>query len=324
MSANKLRFGIIGCGNIARKAFLPALKNSVAAELVAVASRSFEKANSFASLFNCEAVQGYDNLLARNDIDAVYIATPIGTHAEWSIASAQAGKHILCEKTLATNVEETRRILDACEKYEVALFEGFAYQFHPQHVAVREIVEQGQIGKPILFQAWFGFPPLNDNHRYDPELGGGALLDAGTYAVHAARRFFDREPVRTHASLNYKEKRVDIHGSVLLDFGNNQTALLAFGFDNMYRNAYSIWGTRGMITLTRAFAIPPSFSPTIILEQQSYREERILTPFDQFAGEIEMFSAEFFDPDKCRRWRLESLNHALVLEAIRQSAENHN
>jgi predicted dehydrogenase len=165
MDTDKLRFGIIGCADIARKAFLPALKKSTTAELVAVASRSLEKANLFASLFNCEAVHGYDMLLARDDIDAVYIATPIGIHAEWSIASARKGKHILCEKTLAINVDDTRRILDACEKYNVALFEGFAYQFHPQHATVREIVERGKIGKPILFQAWFGFPPLNSSNH---------------------------------------------------------------------------------------------------------------------------------------------------------------
>lgn len=321
MDKNKLRFGIIGCASIARKAFLPALTKSTTADLLAVASRSSKKAKSFASFFDCEAVHGYDALLARDDIDAVYIATPIGTHAEWSIASARAGKHVLCEKTLSINVDETRRILDACEKYNVALFEGFVYQFHPQHAAVREIVEQGRIGEPILFQAWFGFPPLKrSNHRYDPMLGGGALMDAGTYTVHAARHFFNREPVRVQASLNYMDKPVDIHGSVLLDFDNRQTAFLAFGFDNMYRNSYSIWGTKGQITLTRAFAVPSSIFPTIILEQQSYREEQILSPYDQFSGEIEMFSVGFNDPDKRRSWREDSLNHALVLEKIRQSA----
>jgi hypothetical protein len=116
------------------------------------------------------------------------------------------------------------------------------------------------------------------------------------------------------------DKPVDIHGSVLLDFENSQTALLAFGFDNMYQNSYSIWGTKGLVTLTRAFSIPPSFSPTIILEQQGYREERTLAPYDQFSGEIEMFSVGIYDPDRCRRWRIDSLNHAIVLEKIRQSA----
>jgi predicted dehydrogenase len=320
MEADRLRFGVIGCASIARQSFLPALMKSVSADLVAVASRSRKKAKSFSSLFNCEAVHGYDNLLTRKDIDAVYIATPIGIHAEWSIASAQAGKHVLCEKTLATNVDETQLILETCEKYGVAVFEAFAYQFHPQHAAVRKIVEQGQIGETVLFQAWFGFPPINSNHRYDPVLGGGALLDAGAYTVHAARHFYNREPVRIQASLDYGEKLVDIHGSVLLDFGNRQTAFLAFGFDNMYRNSYSIWGTKGMVTLTRAFSIPPILSPTIILEQQSYREERILPTYDQFLGEIEIFSSGYNDSDKCRRWREDSLGQAQTLEAIRQSA----
>ena len=317
---DKVRFGVIGCAGIASKAFLPALKSSAWAEPVMVASLCLEEAQQCADEFGCEAVDGYDDLLARGGVDAIYIATPIGLHAEWAMAAAQAGCHVLCEKSLARDVEETRHILEACELNGVALFEGFTYQFHTQHAAVRAAVDEGRVGEPVLFQAWFGFPPLNDdNFRYVPELGGGALLDAGAYTVHMARRFFGREPVRAHGCLHHGNRRVDIRGSALLDFGAGQTAQLAFGFDNVYRNSYAVWGTKGQVTLSRAFSIPPSFAATLILEQQGYREEQTLKPFDQFAAEIEGFCRGLNNPQTRTAWREDALAQALALEMIRLS-----
>jgi len=316
----KLRFGIIGCGDIACRAFVPALKRSDVAELVAVASRSAEKSKELAYRFDCKAVDGYEALCRRQDIDAVYIATPIGVHRKWSLEAAQAGKHVLCEKTLAIDYNETKEILETCANHDVALLEGFAYQFHPQHSLLRKMILEGRLGDAVLFQAWYGFPPIKSAHRYDPALGGGSLLDAGTYTIHAARRFFGREPVRVEACFDFRDGPVEIHGSMLLDFGNGQNAHLAFGFDNMYRNAYSVWGTNGLVTLTRAFAIPPTFAPTVILERQSYREEHVLAPYNQFLGEIEAFSAGINDPEKRRFWRQDALGQAEVVKAVRESA----
>lgn len=315
----KTRFGIIGCASIARRAFIPALQKSSAAQLVAVASRTRQKANEFAALFDCDAVEGYDTLLAREDIDAVYIATPVGLHAEWALAAARAGKQILCEKTLARNSEETRRVMEMCEASGIAIFEGFAYQFHPQHTMLRRMVEEGQIGRPVLFKAWFGFPPIDSPHRYDPALGGGALLDAGTYTVHAARHFFCREPLRVQAILHHACNLVEIHGSVLLDFGHGQSAHLAFGFDNMYQNTYSIWGTEGVITAKRAFSLPPTFSPVVVTERQNLRKEKYIPPCDYFLEEIEMFVQGSSDPTTRRKWREDALGQAQVLESIRES-----
>ena len=126
--------------------------------------------------------------------------------------------------------------------------------------------------------------------------------------------------MRTEACLHRLGHPVEIHGSVLLDFENGQTAQLAFGFNNMYKNSYSVWGTEGQVTLTRAFSIPPTFSPTVILERQSYREEHVLPPYDQFLGEIETFSAGVNDPERRRSWREDSFAQAQVLRAVRESA----
>jgi predicted dehydrogenase len=316
-----IRFGVLGCGSIAQKAMLPALASSPRARLVAVASRSEEKAKRCAAGFDCEAATDYQDLLQRDDIEAVYIALPVGLHAQWALEAARNRKSVLCEKTLAATLHETRQIISACETASVALMEGFTYQFHPQHRAVRELVAAGGIGDPVLFQSWLGFPPIDSPHRYDPALGGGALLDAGTYTIHGARRFFGTEPEVLSAVLENGDTGVDIYGSVHLKFGERLTAMTAFGFNYMYRNSYAIWGTEGSVTLTRAFSIPAHFAPTMIVERQGCREERTLSPADQFRLEVEAFCDGMEDEAQRRGWAADALDQAIALDRVRSSHE---
>lgn len=314
---DKIRFGVIGCGYIARKAFIPALKKSKYAELVAVASRDKNKAEFFAAEFECDAKRNYESLLSRNDISAVYIATVPSTHEEIILSAAKHGKHILCEKPLTVSYNSAIRIVDYCKKKKIGIFEGFMYQFHSQHQKVRDIVNDGEIGKPILFQAQFGFPPLDkDNYRYRRGLGGGALLDAGSYTIHAARHFFQREPTEVYSVVDCNGREVDTHGSILLNFGNKQTAILSFGFNNYYRNSYSIWGTKGQVTVNRAFSVPDTHKPKIILEKQDYYKEIECESDDHFMKEIEYFCKGVSEEKAIDAWRKEALLQATVLNTV--------
>lgn len=312
-----VNFGIVGCGYIAKKAFIPALKKTNKAKLVAVASRYIEKAMAYAKEFNCDAVQGYKHLISRSDINAIYIATPPAKHEQLALLAAEHGKQILCEKPLAHNLKSVENIISCCQKNDVAILEGFMYQFHPQHQAVRDLVNEGEIGDPILYQAKFGFPLLlKDNFRYKRDLGGGALLDAGSYAVHSARHFFGSEPLGNSSILDNNNNEVDVHGTVLLNFGKGKTALLAFGFSNFYRNTYSIWGSIGQITLNRAFTIPAELEPKIILEKHNLRKEITLPPYDQFVGEIETFCYGINDNIMSSLWLEDAIAQAKVLDSI--------
>jgi len=319
---DSVRFGIIGCGGIARRAFLPAVAALDEVHVMAVASQNIEKARRCASETGCEAEETYDSLLNRSDLDAVYIATPTGMHTEWAVKAAQRGLHVLCEKSLAPSLAEVELIIQAGEKNNVSVLEGFAYQFHSQHSFVRNMVQEGQIGQPVVMQAWFGFPPLDpQNFRYDKNLGGGALLDAGAYTVHIARRFYGREPVQVFSTLDVSSSGVDIHGSVLLDFGLGQTAHLAFGFDNMYKNSYQIWGTEGTLSLSRAFSIPPKLPPVLVLERQDFKEEITLPPSDQFVAEINHFCKGISDTETRIMWVTDARNQARVMRAIQDCAQ---
>ena len=313
----KIRFGVIGCGYISRKAFIPALINSNYADLVAVASRSIERAEAYAKEFNCVPFDNYTALLSRQDINAVYIATLPSTHEKIIIAAAAEGKHILCEKPLTISYNSAKKIVNYCRDKGVCIFEGFMYQFHSQHQKVRDIVNDGEIGKPILFQAQFGFPPLEkDNYRYRRDLGGGALLDAGSYTIHAARLFFQSEPTKVYSVLNNNGREVETHGSILLDFGNKQTAVLSFGFNNYYRNCYSIWGTKGQVTVNRAFSVPETHEPKIILEKQDYYKEIECESDDHFMKEIEFFCKCITEEKSIDNWRKDILSQFKVINTI--------
>jgi dTDP-3,4-didehydro-2,6-dideoxy-alpha-D-glucose 3-reductase len=313
-----LRFGVLGCGGIANRSMIPALRASEHADLVAVASRSPQTASATATRFDCEGVVGYEALLARTDLDAIYIALPIGLHHAWALAAARRGLHVLCEKSLAGTLAECEAMVACAEQEGVALLEGFAYQFHPNHEAVRDAMAAGAIGDPIQVRACFGFPPLPDGHRYDPALGGGSLNDVGAYCVHAARMLFAAEPRSISATLDCGARAVDVHGAALLDFGAGRSAVLGFGFDNMYRNLYEVWGTTGVLTVNRVFSIPPSMQATLEIARQNGVERRMLPAADHFLAQVDAFCAGVHDPAKAQAWRDEALAQARAMERLRR------
>jgi dTDP-3,4-didehydro-2,6-dideoxy-alpha-D-glucose 3-reductase len=311
-----IKFGIVGLGYVAVRSVIPAIIKCKNALLISVYDIDNEKSKSQAISFDCHPSNTMEELLSQN-IDAVYISTPIGTHFDIAMKATEAGKHILCEKSLTISLNETRILVEKCKKLRLALMEGFMYQFHTQHQEVRNVIASGDIGKPILFQAWFGFPPLaKDNFRYSKKLGGGAILDAGAYVIHAARTFFKREPISIHSCISSFNQEVETNGTVLMDFGEGQTAVLAFGFNNFYKNSYSIWGTKGQLTLDRAFSIPAEYRSKLTIEKQDQIEIRTLAASDHFLEEIKHFVDNLDDYEIRKHRYKDALKQAEILEKI--------
>jgi len=313
-----LKFAVIGCGNIAVKSSIPALLNSKHCELIVCIDTNIEKGRIIKEKFDLPFENSLQSAFDKYNFDAVYVSTPIGSHKEIVILSAKHKKHILCEKSLAINLTEVEEMAYACKTNNVALLEGFMYQFHTQHQYIRNIIDSGEIGQPVHFQAWFGFPPINEkDFRYNKILGGGALLDAGSYTVHAARHFFGIEPIKCYSVLENEGHEVEIRGSVLLDFGKSKTAHLVFGFNNMYQNKYSIWGTKGVICLERAFALPPNYKSICTLEKQGFKKEYILEPCDHFNEELNYFVKNIKKEDAIINWRNEALSQMRLLDQLK-------
>ena len=186
----KLGWGLIGCGDIARKRIAPALRDLDQCDLVAVSRGQSELAESFAKEFGARKWFGaWSELLRDSEIEAVYIATPVHLHAEHTIAAAEAGKHVLCEKPLAMNPGECDRMMAACHANKVTLGVAYYRHFYPVIERTKEIIQSGEIGEPVLAQinAFEYFNPEADNPRHwlleKNRSGGGPMFDFGCHRI---------------------------------------------------------------------------------------------------------------------------------------------
>jgi predicted dehydrogenase len=287
----KLRIGVIGCANIAEKSVIPAIKKCDEFQLIAIASRTKEKAHYFGSKFECEGIIGYNEIITRNDIDCLYIPLPTGLHEEWVIKALQGGKHVLVEKSFAMNFTSAKKMTEMALKNKLVVMENFMFQHHKQHKLVFDLISKNEIGEIRLLKSSFGFPPLpKDNFRYEKDLGGGCLLDAAAYTVKASS-FILNGPINVESAVVYydKERNIDIYGNASLMDNVGNVAQISFGFDNYYQCNYEIWGSQGKITATRAFTPQPNFKPSIIHEKQNYKEEHIIPEDNHFVNILKHF-----------------------------------
>jgi predicted dehydrogenase len=314
----KVRIGILGCANIAERYTLKAFQAIPNSEVVSIASRDARKAEEWASKFGIPKSESYDSLVQNDEVDAIYIPLPIGLHKEWLLRAAKNGKHLLCEKSLAPSLEDVKEIIKTCKENNVVLYENFTCDYHPQHHRVTDLIKEGEIGQPYIFDSIYGFPLLGaDNFRYKKELSGSALSESGAYQVYTARKLFGKDPVSVSANLYIDPStEVDMNGSV-------------FNLDAVYQNNYSVWGSTGLVKVGRAFAIAPTMKPIVELVKNENRQETI-TPLDIPAhNHFETIFSEFCDLVLNKETKKEMIENkysdlliqARVLEAIRVSSK---
>jgi predicted dehydrogenase len=266
MDVAPVRWGVLGVADIAVRNVIPAMLTSPLTPVVAIGSRSPDKARAAAAELGIERSYGsYEAVLDDPDVDAVYIPLPNHLHAEWTIAAAGAGKHVLCEKPLATTSVDARRMAEACQRAGVLLMEAFMYRLHPLWIAAADAARGGEIGELRAIQTVFTY--FNDdpsNIRNRPDAGGGALFDVGCYAVNLARMLFGAEPSAIHAAVRVDPMiGTDVLTSALLDFdGRHATFVCSTQLEPAQR--VELLGTAGRIVLEIPFNIPPD-RPTRLL-----------------------------------------------------------
>lgn len=260
MNTSTLRWGILGPGRIACSALIPAMHHAANAEPVAVASRAGSRAREIAARFSISrAYEGYEALLDDPEIDAIYIALPNGLHAEWVCKAAAAGKHVLCEKSVALSVEDAKRMRGACWSSGVLLMEGFMYRHHPQWAVVKEVVSSGQLGRVLSVDAHLsGHMPPRD-HRWDAGLGGGALFDVTCYGINAARFVLDAEPLSVQAMADWVKTGADRNSKVIMSFPDGALASAWGSFAGQGGQSFRVVGAEGELWLDRPFV--PHFDP---------------------------------------------------------------
>jgi xylose dehydrogenase (NAD/NADP) len=289
---DRLRIGVLGAANIARKVVIPAILRADGVELAAIGSRSDRGAEFLAETGLTDVrVCSYEELLADPSVDAVYIPLPNHLHAEWSKKAADAGKHVLCEKPAARTRSEAAEMIEHCVGRGVVWMEAFMYRFHPQWELIFEHLRGGAIGELRTVRSVFTFTVRDpQNVRRRPEYGGGSLYDVGYYCVNAARWTIGREPLAVSASMHLGPEGVDDEFQGILDFGGGQSALIASSFCQPYRHEVELLGTDGRILVPAAF-VNRSEPLWFEVEDAAGSRERIDTPGDdEYRLEVEDFA----------------------------------
>src|ERR1700722_5407270 len=220
-----IRFGILGAARIAPDALIKAAQNGPDAEVVAVAARDPKRAREFAATNNIpRVIATYDDLVNNPELDAIYNPLPNSLHCEWTIAALRAGKHVLCEKPLASNAAEAARMTQAADQTGKILGEAFHYRYHPLADRVRALISVGTLGRLVRVEGHFSVPIPETNIRFDWSLAGGATMDLGCYPLHMIRYFSGLTPRVISAKAETGPKNIDIAMEVALEIGDGATA----------------------------------------------------------------------------------------------------
>ena len=294
---SKLRVGVIGCSSFAKRAMIPALVQCESTELIAVASRTKDRASEFAREFDCDAIEGYEILLMRDDIDAVYMPLPTGLHGKWVSKALEAGKHLLVEKSFTDNLESAKKLISIARTKNLLIMENYLFPHHSQYKWLEDFIESGELGNIHLLRSTFGFPPVPlDNFRYNKNLGGGSLLDAGGYVVKIVRLLLGDDLDILGSTFKFDEDlNVDIYGDAMFKNSQGQVAQVSFGFDYYYQCNLELLGTKGKLIIERFFTPPPGFSPVVRIEQQGIKKEIILPHDNHYVKMIQCFSKTILD-----------------------------
>jgi len=326
---SELRWGILSTARIARTKVIPGIQKADRCAVVAIASRDPGQARQVAGELGIpRAHDSYEALLADPEVDAVYIPLPNHLHAEWTIAAARAGKHVLCEKPLALGAAEAERMVEACATEGVRLMEAFMYRLHPSWVAVHELVAVGRIGRLTAVESWFSY--FNDdpaNIRNVRAFGGGALYDIGCYSVNLSRLLFGAEPTGVEASIRRDPASgVDVLTSAILDFDQGiATFTCSTRVEDDQR--VHVYGTEGRISIPIPFNIPADRPTEVLLAAGGdppvapHVEVLSFAPADPYAVQAERFAAAVLDGGPTPIPPTDAVANLRVIEQIFRVAE---
>jgi predicted dehydrogenase len=289
-----LRFGIISTAKIGHELVVPAIQDAENCVVTAVASRDLAKARAFADRFSIpHAFGSYDEMLASDQIDAVYIPLPTSQHVEWSIKAANAGKHVLCEKPIALNASQIDALIEARDRNKVLITEAFMVTYAPVWLKVRDLLASGAIGTLKHVQGAFTYYNRDPNNmRNIPELGGGGLPDIGVYPTITTRFVTGKEPVRVQATTERDpEFGTDIYSSVRADFGDFELSFY-IATQMAARQVMVFHGTDGFIEVKSPFNADRYGAEEVELTNRNHGQSQIFRFQDsrQYKCEAEAFT----------------------------------
>lgn len=333
--ADRLGWGILGTGNIARQ-FATGVIASRLGALRAIGSRQQARASDFAGTFHVPRSYGdYAGVLRDPEVDAIYNALPNSMHHQWTIAALNAGKHVLCEKPLASNSAEADEMFDVANKCGRVLMEAFMYRSHPQTHAIENAVKSGAIGSLQLIRTSFCFRTtrIAGNIRFDRRLAGGALMDIGCYCINFSRLFAGAEPMQTTVTGKLHESGVDELAVGTMTFAGGVIANFTCGMTLHADNTAYLCGTEGYIEIPvpwkpprpeSGFTIARSTPPRMDSSGKAIpaplpREKVIVNSSDDLYGiEADDFAESVNGKHPPRLSRADSIGNMKVLDEMRK------
>jgi predicted dehydrogenase len=321
-----VRYAVMGLGNIAQVAVLPAFAHAREnSELVALISSDSEKLQALAERYHVNITGSYEDLdrvLASGAVDALYVATPNSEHRRAVERAARAGVHVLCEKPLAVTVADCRSMLQTASDAKIKLMTAYRLHFEQANLRAVERLRKGEIGEPRIFSSLFSQQVRPGDIRTRVDLGGGALFDMGIYCVNAARYLFQDEPLEVMAfriqGSDPRFANTDEMTSVLLRFPRDRIAQFTASHGAAPVSEFRVIGTSGDLRLDAAYGYHEKSEETLTVEGKT--KETTTPPHDQFAPELLHFSRcilEDLEPEPSGE---EGLADVQILESIVQSA----
>ena len=282
-----------GLGPHAIKNILPALESCTGVNLYGVCSRNAEIVTRYAAQMKCLGWNNSEHMLDDPKVDVVYLSTPIGLHASQGRSVLLANKHLWCEKPLTENLEQTMMLVNLSRERNVSLAEGFMYLYHPQFFYLQEVLHSQMLGRIYNITCRLGIPTLDrPGFRTDPQLGGGALLDVGSYPISAATSFFPKlnpEVLFTEIMLD-TESPVDSRGRSILRYEAEVNVTLEWGINCSYRNEVDFWGSKGSLSSEYFFSKSANHIPRFKLLDRSGRESyKTCQPGNHFLAMLNVF-----------------------------------
>jgi predicted dehydrogenase len=330
-TSKRIGYAVVGLGHIAEVAVLPAFRHSKKAKLVALVSGDERKAKRLARKFGASDYYSYDEYvlcLNHPEVNAVFIATTNGTHAEYAIRAAQSGKHVLCEKPMANSVEECQQMIDACRARDVRLMIAYRKYFEPASVTLKKLVTSGKLGRLKMLHSAFtiNLPPGKPGsprwHFDKKQAGGGSLVDVGIYCVNTGRWLVGKDPIEasgyvwTHNPAGFSQ--VDEHVAFLLKFPDGIVLQGSSSFGAAQSSFLHVHGEKGWAALGPAYEFAKERRLFGEIVGRSF--EKKFKAMDEFVLELDAFA------EAIRRRRdpepdgLEGLKDVAIMQAIYRSA----
>jgi predicted dehydrogenase len=321
---SKIKWGIISTAKIARVHVIPGIQAGRYCEVYAIASRNLKTAQAVAKdLAIPKAYGSYEELLADPNVQAVYNPLPNHLHVPWSIKAAEAGKHVLCEKPIALDAAEAKKLVQACQDKGVLLMEAFMYRMHAQWVTVKKMVKDGKIGELKAIQVFFSYTNLDpDNIRNKADIGGGGLMDIGCYPISLSRFIFGAEPKRVMSLIRRDPNwKVDILTSGMMEFDRGHATFTCSTQLTPYQRV-NIFGTKGRLELQIPFNIPEYEPTNVYYETEKGIETMKIATCHQYEVQGDLFSKAILEGTPVPTPPEDAIANMQVIDAMLRSEQS--